>query len=51
MLRVRHPGTTPRDRDLGPAHAERTRAKQMRMSLDEAIEYAARWGHEIKGIR
>lgn len=48
QLRVSHPGKPVKLIDLGPAHAEPTPLKAMRLTIDEAIEYAARRGHAIK---
>ena len=45
--RVRHPNTPPKDRDLGPAHAQR-QSKLARLPIDEAIVYAATHGHYIR---
>ena len=39
--RVRHPNTPPKDRDLGPANAQRHAWVVMRRTVEEQLIYAA----------
>ena len=48
--RVRNPNTPPKDRDHGPAHAQR-QSKIARLPIDEAIVYSATHGQRIRASR